>query len=71
MPELATPARFVGRPSSLPRCQAPACSTSRAAPLPLVERMAGKAHIVRRLRQGSDAILGGLGVSLLLTCRPA
>lgn len=34
-------------------------------------RLAGKAHIVRRLRQGSGAILGGLGVSLLLTRRPA
>jgi len=34
-------------------------------------RLAGKAHIVCRLRQGSGAILGGLGVSLLLTRRPA
>ncbi len=34
-------------------------------------RLAGKAHVVRRLRQGSGAILGGLGVSLLLTRRPA
>ncbi len=34
-------------------------------------RLAGKAHIVCRLRQGSGAILDGLGVSLLLTRRPA
>ena len=34
-------------------------------------RLAGKTHVVRRLRQGSGAILGGLGVSLLLTRRPA
>lgn len=34
-------------------------------------RLAGKAHVVRRLRQGSGAVLGGLGVSLLLTRRPA
>ncbi len=34
-------------------------------------RLTNKAHIVRRLRQGSGAILGGLGVSLLLTRRPA
>lgn len=33
-------------------------------------RLVGKAHVVRRLRQGSGAILGGLGVSLLLTRRP-
>ena len=33
-------------------------------------RLAGQAHIVRRMRQGSGAILGGLGVSLLLTRRP-
>lgn len=34
-------------------------------------RLAGKAHVLRRLRQGSGTILGGLGVSLLLTRRPA
>ncbi len=34
-------------------------------------RLASKVHVVRRLRQGSGAILGGLGVSLLLTRRPA
>ena len=34
-------------------------------------RLAGKAHVVHRLRQGSGAVLGGLGVSLLLTRRPA
>lgn len=34
-------------------------------------RLAGRAHVLRRLRQGSGAILGGLGVSLLLTRRPA
>lgn len=34
-------------------------------------RLAGKAHVVRRLRQGSGAVLGGLGISLLLTRRPA
>lgn len=34
-------------------------------------RLAGKTHVVRRLRQGSGAALGGLGVSLLLTRRPA
>ena len=33
-------------------------------------RLESKAHIVRRLRQGSGAILGGLGLSLLLTRRP-
>ncbi len=33
-------------------------------------RLAGKAHVVRRLRQGSSVALGGLGVSLLLTRRP-
>ena len=36
----------------------------------LRERLASKAHIVRRLRQGSGAILGSLGVPLLLTRRP-
>lgn len=34
-------------------------------------RLAGKAHVVRRLRQGSGVALGGLGISLLLTRRPA
>jgi len=34
-------------------------------------RLAGKAHVVRRVRQGSGVALGGLGVSLLLTRRPA
>ena len=34
-------------------------------------RLAGEAHVVRRLRRGSGAVLGGLGVSLLLARRPA
>ena len=34
-------------------------------------RLAGKAHVVRRLRQGSGAILGSPNVSLLLTRCPA
>lgn len=34
-------------------------------------RLAGKAHVVRRLRQGSGVALGGLGVSLLFARRPA
>jgi len=34
-------------------------------------RLTGKAHVVRHLRQGSGVALGGLGVSLLLTRRPA
>ncbi len=37
----------------------------------LRERVAGRSTLLRRLRQGSGAILGGLGVSLLLTRRPA
>lgn len=37
----------------------------------LRERVAGRSGLLRRLRQGSGAILGGLGVSLLLTRRPA
>ena len=30
-----------------------------------------KAHLVRRLRRGSGVALGGLGVTLLLSRRPA
>lgn len=37
----------------------------------LRERVVGRTELLRRLRQGSGAVLGGLGVSLLLTRRPA
>jgi threonine/homoserine/homoserine lactone efflux protein len=37
----------------------------------LRQRLAGRTALLRRLRQGSGAVLGSLGVSLLLTRRPA
>jgi threonine/homoserine/homoserine lactone efflux protein len=36
----------------------------------LRRRAAGRTALLRRLRQGSGALLGSLGVSLLLTRRP-
>jgi threonine/homoserine/homoserine lactone efflux protein len=37
----------------------------------LRERVAGRPNLLRRVRQGSGAVLGSLGISLLLTRRPA